>query len=169
MNPSTKQRPGPGRSLWPGLLTRGPRAISAPGTRAVVTILILVGAALTVVAGIIHLYLWGEANGYSQIPTIGPLFLAQGIGAIVVGVATAAVRWLAAALAAAGLLISTAAGLLLSIEVGLFNFRESWAAPYVTSSFYEEIAGAVLLLVAVWFLARAGRSGGGKHEPSHPA
>ena len=56
-------------------------------------------------------------------------------------------------LAAAGLLAGTAIGLLVTIEVGLFGFQESWGAPYARSSFYEEIVGAVLLLVAAWLLA----------------
>ena len=112
-----------------------------------------VGAVLTIISGVIHLYLWGETNGYREIATIGPLFLVQGISALIIGVATAALRWLIAVLAAAGLLAGTAAGLLITIEAGLFGFRESWGAPYARSSFYEEIAGAVLLLIAAWLLA----------------
>jgi hypothetical protein len=40
----------------------------------------------------------------------------------------------------------------------MFGFRESWGAPYVRTSLYEEIAGAVVLLIAAWPLARASRS-----------
>ena len=41
----------------------------------------------------IHLELWGD--GYSDISVIGPLFLAQGIGCMVLGVAIVAFRSLA--------------------------------------------------------------------------
>jgi hypothetical protein len=143
-----RQRP------WARVLTRGPRVLASPPARTAVTVLILAGAALTVISGVIHLYLWGEANGYRQIATIGPLFLAQGIAAVVIGVATAVTRRLIMVLAAAGTLVATAAGLLITIENGLFGFRESWGAPYVRTSLYEEIAGAVLLLIAAWALAR---------------
>lgn len=57
-------------------------------------------------------------------------------------------------LAAAGTLAATAAGLVITIEYGLFGFRESWGAPYARTSLYEEMAGAVLLPIAAWALAR---------------
>src|SRR5882757_3852955 len=109
-HPTTRPRP------WARVLTRGPRVIASRWARTAVTVLILAGAALTVISGVIHLYLWGEANGYRQIATIGPLFLAQGIAAVVIGVATAVTRRLIMVLAAAGTLVATAAGLLITIE-----------------------------------------------------
>jgi hypothetical protein len=57
-------------------------------------------------------------------------------------------------LAAAGTLVATAAGLVITIEHGLFGFRESWGAPYARASVYEELAGAVLLLIAAAALGR---------------
>jgi hypothetical protein len=47
--------------------------------------------------------------------------------------------------------------------VGLFGFKDSWLAPYAWTSFYEELAGGVLLLAAAGALAWSalpGRSGG---------
>jgi hypothetical protein len=96
----------------------------------------------------------GRAKRVPADPTIGALFLAQGIAAIVIGLATAATRRLIMVLAAAGTLAATAAGLVITIEYGLFGFRESWGAPYARTALYEEIAGAVLLLIAAWALAR---------------
>lgn len=150
---STRQSPS-GRRFLIAVLRRNPSVIAAPGTRALVTGLIVVGALLTAASGVIHLYLWGEANGYRQIPTIGPLFLAQGIVAILLALVVLGTRWLAAVIAAAGLLIATAAGLLISIEVGMFGFQETWFAPWARTSFAEELAGGVLLLIAVWPLVR---------------
>ena len=158
MNSDIAQRTHSGPPSWARLLTRSPQVLASPGLLATVTALILVGAVLTIISGVIHLYLWGETNGYREIATIGPLFLVQGISALVIGLAAAALRWLAAVLAAAGLLAGTAIGLVITIEEGLFGFKESWGAPYVRTSFYEEIAGAALLLIAAWLLAvrRAG-------------
>ena len=161
MSQNVRQQSNPGQRPWVALLTRGPSAIASPASRAAVTVLILIGAIAAVGSGVIHLYLWGEANGYRSIPTIGPLFLAQGISAVVIGLLTAATRRLAVVLAAAGLLAATVAGLIITIEVGMFGFRESWGTPYVRSSLYEEIAGAVVLLIAAWPLARGRLSGSG--------
>lgn len=158
MSTNVRPRPQPQPRHLAGLLTRGPGVISSPGARAAVTLLILAGAALTVISGAVHLYLWGEANGYRLIPTIGPLFLVQGISAVIIGLATAATRWLAGVLAAAGVLAGTAAGLVITVVHGMFGFRESWSAPWALASLYEEIAGAVLLLAVAAFLARAARA-----------
>lgn len=54
---------------------------------------------------------------------------------------------------AGGMLVMSVVALVLAIEVGLFGFRDSWLAPYAWTSFYEEIAGAVLLLGAAVALA----------------
>ncbi|HEX6933874.1 MAG TPA: hypothetical protein VF162_17145 [Streptosporangiaceae bacterium] len=166
MSTSTStHKPATGRQLLMTMLLRNPRAIAAPGTRTVVTGLIVLGALLTAASGVIHLYLWGEANGYRQIPTIGPLFLAQGIVAILFALVLLGTRWLAAILAAAGLLIATAAGLLISVEAGMFGFQETWYAPWAKTSFAEELAGGILLLIAAWPLVRAGGASRGGPGP----
>ncbi len=154
MNTTTRQSATSRRSLVTTRL-RSPRVIGAPGTRAIVTGLIVVGAILTTASGAIHLYLWGA--GYRLVPAIGPLFLAQGIVAILLALVLLGTRWLVAAVAAAGLLIATAAGLLISIEVGMFGFQETWYAPWAKASFAEELAGGILLLIAAWPLLRSAR------------
>src|SRR5215469_661336 len=73
-------------SWWPGVLLRGPGALKTLSAKTVVTVLIVAGGALVVISGVIHLYLWGRQYGYANIPTIGPLFLMQGIVSILVGV-----------------------------------------------------------------------------------
>jgi xanthine/uracil permease len=158
MNTSTPthQASASRRSLMTTLLST-PRVIAAPRTRAVVTGLIVVGALLTAASGVIHLYLWGEDNGYRQIATVGPLFLAQAIVAILLALVLLGTRWMAAVVAAAGLLIGTAAGLLISIEVGMFGFQETWYAPWAKTSFAEELAGGIVLLIAAWPLLRQRR------------
>src|SRR5580700_3836087 len=56
----------------------GPSGSSA--RRAATTLGLVVGAALLASSGAIHLQLW--AMGYRTIPTIGPLFLLQGIAGV---------------------------------------------------------------------------------------
>ena len=132
---------------------RGPGALGSISAKTVVTLLIVAGAALVVVSGVIHLYLWGRQDGYANIPTIGPLFLMQGIVSILFGIVAMATRWLVVALAGAGMMAASVVALLLAVNVGLFGFRDSWSAPYARTSLYVEVAAAVLLFVAAVVLA----------------
>jgi len=163
--PSKVEAPGAtttagGRSWWQELLLRGPSGSVA--NRAAMTILIAVGAGLAVYSGYIHLYLWGrQPYPYSAIPTIGPLFLLQGIVAILIGVLVVVTRRFFAVLLGAGLMVVSVAALVIDVEVGMFGFQDSWQVPYATSTLYVEIVGAVLLLLAAGVLAWpsvAGRS-----------
>jgi hypothetical protein len=117
------------------------------------------GAVCTLGSGVIHLYLWGKQYGYESIPTIGPLFLIQGIAAIVLGLLVVISRRVLLLVLAGGMLVVSVVALVLAIEVGLFGFKDSWFAPYAWTTFYEEIVGAVLLLVAAGVLAWFGGSG----------
>jgi hypothetical protein len=106
----------------------------------------LVGAALLLATGGIHLYLW--QTGYRDIHLIGPMFLASvvlaALAAVVVLVTP--LRWLAWICLLAGLLeIGTLGALLLSLTVGLFGFFESWSAPLVVPTILVEGAGFLVL------------------------
>jgi hypothetical protein len=141
-----------GRSWWHELLIRGPGG-SIPG-RVALTLLIAAGAGCAVYSGYIHLYLWGrQPYPYSAIPTIGPLFLVQGIVAIGIGALVVLTRRFFAVLLGAGLLVVSVAALVIDVEVGMFGFQDSWQVPYATSTLYEEIVGAVLLLIGAGVLA----------------
>jgi hypothetical protein len=142
-----------------GLLSRRPADLKSVSLRVVITIMIAGGAACTVVSGVIHLYLWGKQYGYRDVPTIGPLFLAQGIVAILVGLLVVVTRRVAVLLVAAGLLVASVIALVLAVEVGLFGFRDSWLAPYAWTSFYEEIVGGVWLLAAAGVLCFSAKDG----------
>ena len=105
------------------------------------------GAALTVAMGWIHLYLW--ANGYSDTPTIGVLFLLNGIGAALLAVAllSAPDRLLGvvAGLGAA-FTVATLAALIGSLTSGVFGFQEYLADPYVDVSLALESVGVLGLV-----------------------
>jgi hypothetical protein len=148
------------RPWWLGVLLRGPAHLASLAARVAITIVIAGGAACTVYSGYIHLYLWGrQPYPYRDIPTIGPLFLVQGVAAIIIGLMVIASRRVGALLVGAGLLVVSAAALVIDVEVGMFGFKDSWAVPYATSTLYEEIVGAVLLLAAAGVLAWPGGSG----------
>jgi hypothetical protein len=135
------------------LLIRGPAALSGPMARWSVSVLALAGAALMIWSAVIHLQLWSD--GYKDISVIGPLFLAQGIGAIVIAALVVVFRRLVLLVAGAVTLVATAVGLLLSVYISLFGYTESLAVPYAKSSLVVEFAGAAVLLVAAAILLLA--------------
>ena len=148
------------RPWWLGALLRGPADLASLLARVAITVMIAGGAACAVYSGYIHLYLWGrQPFPYRDIPTIGPLFLVQGIAAIVIGLLVVISRRLGAVLVGAGLLVVSVVALVIDVEVGMFGFKDSWAVPYAKTTLYEEIAGAVLLLVAAGVLAWSGGAG----------
>ena len=147
------------RPWWLDLLLRRPADLGSLPLRVVVTVMIAGGAACTVGSGVIHLYLWGKQYGYRDVPTIGPLFLIQGIAAILMGLIVIVSRQAGVLLVAAGMLVASVVALVLAIEVGLFGFKDSWLAPYAWTTLYEEIAGGIVLLAAAGVLCFSGREG----------
>ena len=132
-------------------LLRRPSALESGAARWTVLALAAIGAAFLVWSAVIHLELWGD--GYSDISVIGPLFLAQGIGCIVLGVAIVAFRSLALLAAGAVAGAATAVGLLLTVHGGLFGYTESLSVPYATLSLAVEFTAAFVLLLATAVLA----------------
>ncbi len=123
---------GPGRSTRPAALAT--------------TLAFVAGSALVMWSAAVHLDLWD--SGYRSIATIGPLFLLQSIGGIVLGLLILAVRRVWAAILGIGFALSTMAGFLLSVVHGLFGFQDSWEAPFATQAFAIEIAAIVVLALA---------------------
>jgi hypothetical protein len=108
-------------------------------------------AGLLIWVAAIHLHLWTE--GYRDIPTVGPLFLADAVGGFVLAAVLLVWRRPLAGLLGAGFMISTLGGLIISLNFGLFGFRESSGASFVTETIILESVGAVALLtwaVTVW-------------------
>lgn len=102
----------------------------------------LAAAGLILIGGVIHLGLW--AKGYRQIPTIGPLFLAN--AAVSALIATALVFTANPRVAMAGVAVSIGSlgALTLSRTVGLFGFTEGW-----TIDSWRTVAAEVGALVAI--------------------
>jgi hypothetical protein len=104
----------------------------------------LLGAAGVVISAAIHLHLWD--TGYSDIKTIGPLFLAQSIVGFCLAAMLIILRRLWVAALCFGYLLSTITGFLLSVNVGLFGFQDTWSAPFASAAFWDEFGACVLLL-----------------------
>ena len=116
----------------------------------------VVGAALLVAMGWIHLKLWFD--GYDGIDVIGPLFLLNAVlGFLLAAAVLLAPARLVGWPAAAGALLQagTLGALFLSTVVGLFGFVESTAAPLYWETVAVEAAGAVVLAVLAVVRTRA--------------
>jgi predicted lipoprotein with Yx(FWY)xxD motif len=106
----------------------------------------IVGAALLVASGAIHLDLY--VTGYRTIPTIGPLFLLQVIAAFVLAAAILVTgNWVVEA-AGAGFAVSVLGGYLLSLWVGLFGFTEVRTAAGIWAGLIDVAAFATLTMAA---------------------
>ena len=137
-------------------LLRRPGALQSRIARWTVLVLAGIGAGFLVWSGVIHLMLWSD--GYKDISVIGPLFLVQAIGCIILAVAIVALRWLVLIAAGAVAGIATAVGLLLTASVGLFGYVESLTVPYADLSLAVEFTAAFVLLVSACVLALAAPS-----------
>ena len=120
--------------------------------RGAITLGLVLGSALLASSGAIHLQLW--AMGYRTIPTIGPLFLVQGIAGVLLAPLLLLWRRLLVVVAGAGFLVATIGGLLASVNFGLFGFMDTLAAPYAGLSLVLESVGAVILSVVGTVLVR---------------
>jgi hypothetical protein len=127
--------------------------------RAGTTLGVVIGSVLLASSGAIHLQLW--SMGYRTIPTIGPLFLVQGISGILLAALLLFSRRLLVVAMAIGFMIATIGGLLFSTYFGLFGFMETLAAPYAGLSLAVESSGALLLAIVGTVLV----GGGQQHRP----
>jgi hypothetical protein len=113
-----------------------------------VLVLVAAGAATIVASAVVHLYLWGKADGYRAVPTIGPLFLLQGVAGCLLGPVMLAFRRVITDAVGAAYLAMSLGALYLSINGGLFGFDETLNAPWVKFSLVDEIVGLVACVAA---------------------
>lgn len=129
------------------MLFSRPRQIKT-ASGATATVCFVAGALLMLGLGYLHFHLW-QSLGYRHIPKIGPLFLVQSVGALLLGLSLLALRRVWVAFVGTVFVVSTMLGFLVSVTHGLFGFQDSWSAPFAAESFVLDIAVAVVLLVAV--------------------
>lgn len=103
--------------------------------RMLVAVAVLVSAAM-------HLYLWFE--GYRDVDTIGPAFLLNAVGGVVIAALLLTWRHWIPPLLAVGFGLSTLGAFTLSVTVGLFGFEESWEGWEVWTAAISEVAAVVL-------------------------
>lgn len=124
-------------------------------TRGAADMLRYLGAAATLVVGAVHLQQYADFIG--DVPTIGELFLLNGLGAgavlIMLGTRLAPLGALAGIGLSAGAVASIAIAM---TEGGLFDYQEPTFRTPVTISVIAEIA-AVLLLTAYLVRQRSAR------------
>lgn len=107
----------------------------------------VVGASV-LVSAYIHVELWFE--GMAQTPVIGPLFLLNAVGGLVIGLAVLFWRHWLPLLAALGFGVLTLAAFWLSTTVGLFGLREvAGGVPQVAAEVAEivTVLGSAAALV----------------------
>jgi hypothetical protein len=141
---------------------RSPEAPGRDGRWAAALLLRLGCVALLAWIGYIHLHLWQE--GYRQIPTDGPLFLLDAVAAFLLAAVLLLWPRPLAGLLAAGYTASTLGALIISLSVGLFGFRESISASFVTQSLAIETITMLALIGWTIVVAAAPRAAG---PPAH--
>jgi hypothetical protein len=114
-----------------------------------------VGAVLVATTGAIHLYLYQD--GFSSVPTIGRLFLANFVVAAVLGVAILVRGRALWSLLGAGFCLGTLVAFLVSVHWGLFGYRESLSGAWQEGAAAVEVAGAVACACLTIWLLRARR------------
>jgi hypothetical protein len=124
---------------------RRPPAQGSGAVRPPAALLLRLGCvALLVWIGYIHLHLWQA--GYRRIPTNGPLFLLDAVAGFVLAAVLLTWPRPLAGLLAAGYAASTLGVLIISLSVGLFGFRESISASFVTESLTIESITVLALI-----------------------
>lgn len=123
---------------------------SAKEAMVVMKLRVIVAAAI-LVSGAVHLKLW--ADGFRDIDVIGPLFLLNAAGAVVIAGAVVLWRSWLPLVAAVGFGASTLVAFVISATVGLFGVHEVWNGGYVITANISEL---VALVVGLWALYAEG-------------
>ncbi len=131
----------------------GPRGVAADA-------LLGLAVAAVMVAAVVHFDLWAD-QGFRQIPKIGPLFLLDAIGGVVITVVAVAWRHWLPVLAIIGFGAVTAGAYFLSVTVGLFGLHETTAGTPQLICEIAEIAAVVLGILLLVVRGRPNRVHGG--------
>ena len=113
-------------------------------------------AACVLLSAVVHLELW--FSGFRQFTVVGPAFLLNAIGGLVIGILLLVWRHWLPLLGALGFGIATFAAFLISTTPGgLFGVHEQWTGVPIWTSAITETA-AILLAVALLVLERRPRA-----------
>ena len=116
-------------------------------------------SACVMLSAVVHLDLW--ANGMNTLSVVGPAFLLNGVGGIVIGVLLLTWRTVWPVLGAIGFGAATLGAFVVATTVGLFGVQSRWeGVPEWVSAITEAVAivlGVVTLLVERRLAAAATR------------
>jgi len=129
-------------------------------------ILRVLTAAAVLVSAAVHFKLW-LVDGFSEIPTIGPLFLLNAAGGLAIGLLVLFWRHWLPALAAVGFGASTLGAFIISATVGLLGLQESFRGTSELTAAAAEVVAILggLALLGLWWTRRSA----GKPEYRLPA
>ena len=115
----------------------------------------LLAAALLVAGGVIHYDLW--TSGYRYIPRIGPLFLANFVGSIVLAGAVMVSRRAGVTVAGIAFAAGSLVALILSRTVGVFGFSETIWTTQAVQTLASEVGAIATLAVVLGLQLRGAR------------
>ncbi len=107
-----------------------------------VRLLTVLTALSVLISAVLHLYLWFD--GYRDVDKIGPAFLLNAAGGVVIAGLLLAWRHWGPALLAVGFGLSTLGAFVISATVGLFGLEESWTGWAVWTAAASEVAAIIL-------------------------
>lgn len=131
----------------------------------------ILAALAVLVSAYVHLKLWFD--GFRDLDKIGPAFMANAVGGVVIAILLVAWRHWVPPLLAVGFGFSTLGAFIISATRGLFGLHEQWVGWAVWTAAASEVvaivAGAVILLQE-WRArsatsARTGVAAGQPHLP----
>jgi len=137
--------------------TTTPRPVPASETIVTRTVAVL-GAALVITTGAIHLYLYEDY--FSTVPTIGRLFVANFLAGVALGGLMLLSRAWVWPLLGAAYCITTLGAFLWSVQWGLFGYQESFSGTWQTRAAVAEVIGTLLCITTAMLHRRptSGRS-----------
>jgi hypothetical protein len=128
-------------------------ALSTTASGPVALALVVVTAALVTVSGILHFHLYDIA--YRHVATLGPLFIVQGVSALLCALALLVTRRLVVVLGALALMAGTILGFVLVLTTGLFGFKLGFISGLADLSLAMECGAVVTSTAAAAVMLRA--------------